>query len=83
MDEKKISLEMKQKLISLAYQARENAYASYSHFRVGAALLVGNGKIYLGCNIENASYGPSNCAKELHFLKQYQKEKENLLRSLL
>ena len=56
-------------LISLAKKAAENAYAPYSGFRVGAALLCKSGKIYTGCNIENASFSPTNCAERTAFFK--------------
>ncbi len=56
-------------LISKAKQAAENAYAPYSHFTVGAALLAKSGRIYLGCNIENAAFGPTNCAERTAFFK--------------
>ena len=50
-------------LIKEAIEARKMAYTPYSHFKVGAALLTADGKIYRGCNIENAGYTPSNCAE--------------------
>ena len=56
-------------LIGLAHEARQRAYAPYSGFQVGAALLTKSGKTYLGCNIENAAYSPSNCAERTAFFK--------------
>lgn len=57
------------KLISYALEARRKAYTPYSGFQVGAALLDTDGKIYTGCNIENAAYTPSNCAERTAFFK--------------
>ena len=52
-----------EKLIQLAIEAMDRAYVPYSKFKVGAALLCKDGTVYQGCNIENSSYGPSNCAE--------------------
>lgn len=56
-------------LILRAVEARKNAYTPYSHFQVGAALLTKGGRVYTGCNIENAAYTPSNCAERTAFFK--------------
>ena len=61
--------EMNQKLVEEAYAAMKHANAPYSHFRVGAALLTKEGKIFTGCNIENASYGATNCAERTAVFK--------------
>lgn len=56
-------------LIRLAVDAMGKSYSPYSGFRVGAALLTKGGKIYQGCNIENAAYTPTNCAERTAFFK--------------
>ncbi len=58
-----------EKLIEMAKTATSNAYAPYSDFCVGAALLCKNGKIYTGCNIENSSFSPTSCAERTAFFK--------------
>lgn len=57
------------KLVELAKKAREYAYAPYSHFKVGAALLTKSGRVYMGCNVENVSFGAANCAERTAFFK--------------
>ena len=58
-----------QELIKAAMEAKEHAYVPYSHFRVGAALLARDGRVFQGCNIENAGYTPTNCAERTAFFK--------------
>lgn len=64
LDKKTINEMIEKAIAQLSY-----AYTPYSNFRVGAALLTKEGKIYTGCNIENAAYGPSNCAERTAFFK--------------
>ena len=56
-------------LIEYAIEAMKNSYSPYSNFKVGAALKTKDGKIFTGCNIENAAYGPTNCAERTAFFK--------------
>ena len=56
-------------LIRTALSMRKMSYAPYSHFNVGAALLSKDGRVFTGCNIENASYTPTNCAERTAFFK--------------
>ena len=64
-------MEQKQieELIETAIQQLKFSYTPYSHFKVGAALLSKEGKLYTGCNIENAAYTPTNCAERTAFFK--------------
>lgn len=57
------------KLLAAAGRAQRNAHAPYSKFRVGAALLTNTGKIFTGCNVENTSYGLTNCAERTAVFK--------------
>lgn len=56
-------------LIKKAFEARKYSYSPYSHYQVGAALLAENGEIYTGCNIESATYSPTNCGERTAFFK--------------
>ena len=58
-----------EKLVQMAMEAMEHAYVPYSGYKVGAALLCADGTVYCGCNIENASYSPTNCAERTAFFK--------------
>ena len=58
-----LSDENREQLLQSARAAMQHAYAPYSHFKVGAALLTAENEIFAGCNVENASYGLSNCAE--------------------
>ncbi len=64
-------------LMDLAKAAREKAYAPYSGFAVGAALLCSDGTVYTGCNVENAAYSPTLCAERVAFGKAISEGKRN------
>jgi cytidine deaminase len=66
-----VKQETKLNLIKKAIEAFHNAYAPYSNFKVGSALLMKNGEIVLGANIENCAYGPSNCAERSALFSAY------------
>jgi cytidine deaminase len=63
MSKKTLPSDVPAKLLRSAKKVMKNAHAPYSKFRVGAAILLSNGEIFSGCNVENASYGLSNCAE--------------------
>ena len=58
-----------QELVALAVEMQQRAYAPYSHFPVGAALLCGDGTVFTGCNVENAAYGSTICAERTALVK--------------
>jgi cytidine deaminase len=62
---KKLSRDIRELLMTAARRAANNAYAPYSCVRVGAAVLTGNDRLFVGCNVENASYPVSNCAERV------------------
>lgn len=64
-------------LVKYAMDARKNAYSPYSEYKVGAALLTEDGEVFKGCNIENASYGVTNCAERTAIFKAVSEGKRN------
>lgn len=73
-----LSDELREKLIHSAREAMQHAYAPYSHFKVGAALLTDDGKLFTGCNVENASYGLTNCAERTAIFSAVSQSKSGL-----
>lgn len=69
MENRELTFQSVQNLMEQAKQAQQKAYAPYSHFQVGSALLTGSGKVYLGCNVENASYPVGLCAERTAMVK--------------
>ena len=63
MANKELTAKTRDRLLRSARKAMKNAYAPFSKFKVGAAILTGKGDIFLGCNVENSSYGMTNCAE--------------------
>lgn len=72
-------MKMQEELIEKAKEARKDAYAPYSDFKVGAAVLTRDGEIYTGCNIENSSYGLSICAERVAIFNAVSAGKSDLV----
>lgn len=76
----KLSETLIQTLIETAVKQLRFSYTPYSHFKVGAALLVADGTIYTGCNIENAAFTPTNCAERTAFFKAVSEGKRDFVK---
>jgi cytidine deaminase len=63
MQRKQLSAAMRERLLRSARRVMKNAYAPFSNFKVGAAILTSRGQVFVGCNVENSSYGMTNCAE--------------------
>lgn len=63
MQKLKVPAAMRERLLRSARKVMKNAYAPFSHFKVGAAILTSKGQVFVGCNVENSSYGMTNCAE--------------------
>jgi cytidine deaminase len=63
MQTTKVSAAMRERLLRAARKVMRNAYAPFSNFKVGAAILTSKGQVFVGCNVENSSYGMTNCAE--------------------
>ena len=63
MQKPKVSSATRERLLRSARKVMKNAYAPFSHFKVGAAILTSKGQVFVGCNVENSSYGMTNCAE--------------------
>jgi cytidine deaminase len=61
--QRKVPVAMRERLLRAARKVMKNAYAPFSNFRVGAAILTSKGRVFAGCNVENSSYGMTNCAE--------------------
>ena len=73
----KLEEKEREHMLDLAYEAMERAYTPYSHFNVGACLKGESGKYYLGCNVESASYTPTNCAERTAVFKAVSEGERN------
>ena len=69
-----------EELILKAEKAMENAYVPYSHFKVGAALLMSDGSVFTGCNIENSSYGATICAERTAMAKAVSEGRKDMVK---
>ena len=69
-----------EELLKIAFEQTKSAYAPYSHFHVGAALLAKNGTYYTGCNIENAAFSPTNCAERTAVFKAVSEGKKEFVK---